>query len=549
LLRRLPLPRLTSQEATDLLDRLGGNTNMADYLYSQSGGNPYYLTQLSDVVVDGIPATLAELVRARLSYLPEHLLPTLQAAAILEPAIDLEILCQTSQRSEEETLDALDGLLAVAVLVEAANSYEFAHPLVATVVRDGLGSGRRRLLHRRAALSLATHYADQLSTVAGQLARHYAEAGEALDAARFAEMAGDEAMRIGAAAEAVAFYQQAIALAPTPGRQLALGHAYLLLPGKMAEARSAMQQALATYEAEGNCQGTVKAGLRLAASYLATQEGAQVLYWAQRVLPDLETVEDVTLHASAHYLMGTAKFRNGYGQEEAAAHYAEATRLVTEHQLESEIALMSWFEWGNLCLEQGNYPLAVEKFQTARKVAQASQSLFFEVLCCNNLAYALLLQGDRASASEMIETGLVLGQTYALFPAQQYLYSTQGEILLASGQLAAAEQAFQQALVLAEKYDNPSFAANVRAHLGRVAQSHGALDVAEQLLSTAQAALQGETARYLQTQINLWLAEVQLQRGEQLAAAQNLGHAEASLLNLQNPGLRRMARYLRSQLS
>ena len=68
----------------------------------------------------------------------------------------------------------------------------------------------------------------------------------------------------------------------------------------------------------------VKTGLRLAASYLATQEGTQVLAWARRVLPDLETVDDIALHASAHYLMGTAKFRNGYSMSDAAIHYAEA---------------------------------------------------------------------------------------------------------------------------------------------------------------------------------------------------------------------------------
>ncbi len=79
----------------------------------------------------------------------------------------------------------------------------------------------------------------------------------------------------------------------------------------------------------------------------------------------------MALHASVHYLMGTSKFRSGYNLREAAAHYAEATRLATEHHLESEIALMSWFEWGNLCLEQGNYAQAIEKFQLARRVGQA----------------------------------------------------------------------------------------------------------------------------------------------------------------------------------
>ncbi len=549
LLEQAPLPHLTPQEGAILLASLGSNAAMADYLYTQSGGNPYYLTQLSDVAVDGIPAPLADLVRARLSYLPTNLQPVLQAAAVLEPAIDVEILRQTSQRSEEEILDALDGLLAARVLVERANTYEFAHPLVASVVRESLNSSRRKWLHRRAAEGLTVRYADQLPIVAGQLARHYGEAGERSEAARFAELAGAEALRIGAAEEAVAFYQQAYHLEPTPDRQLGIGLGLLWLPGKVTEARTAMQQALEASEAQGDCQGAIKAGLRLAASYLATQEGAQVLAWARRVLPDLETVDDIGLHASAHYLMGTAKFRNNYSLSEAAIHYAEATRLATTHQIESDIALMSWFEWGNLYLEQGNYPLAIEKFQQARRVAQGGKSILFEALSLNNLAYATLLTGAVAEARALINTGIKLAETYALLSAQQYFYSTYGEIALAAGALDEATTSFQQALALAEKYDNPTFAANVRAHLGRVAQARGALDEALALLTTAQTAVTGNTAHYLQTQIDLWLAELHLERNERAAAENSLRLAKARLANGQHYALQERVLMLRHRLA
>lgn len=530
-LQRMPLPQLTKGEAAELLAQLGRNATLADHLHSQSGGNPYYLTQLEDAASEELPITLVDLVQARLMGLPAPLQPILQAAAVLEPAIDVEILRQTSGRTEEETLDALDGLLKAAVLVERADLYEFAHPLVATVVRNGLNSGRRKLLHRRAAEGLTARYADQLATVAGQLARHYLEAGVASEAARFAELAGEEAFRIGAATAAVAFFQQAYDLAPTPVRQLGVGRALMLLPGKLVEARSVMQEALAAFEAAGDCQGRIKAGLYLAGSYLSTSDGAQVLYWARRVLPDLELVDDVTLHASAHYLMGTAKFRNGYSLTEAATHYAEATRLATAYQAESELALMSWFEWGNLALEAGEWADAIAKFQQARRVAKASQSVLFEALSLNNLAYATLLTGALETAQGWIAAGLALVETYALPQPQQYLYSTRGELALAGGDLAAAATDFQHALALAEKFDNPIFAANVRAHLGRVAQARGALDQAYTWLTAAKAAVTGDTALYLQSQIDLWLAELHLQRDDHPAAEASLRLAEARFRN------------------
>ena len=312
-------------------------------------------------------------------------------------------------------------------------------------------------------------------------------------------------------------------------RQLGVGRALMLLPGKLVEARSVMQEALAAFEAAGDCQGRIKAGLYLAGSYLSTSDGAQVLYWARRVLPDLELVDDVTLHASAHYLMGTAKFRNGYSLTEAATHYAEATRLATAYQAESELALMSWFEWGNLALEAGELADAIAKFQQARRVAKASQSVLFEALSLNNLAYATLLTGALETASDWVAAGLALVETYALPQPQQYLYSTRGELALVGGDLTAAATDFQHALALAEKFDNPIFAANVRAHLGRVAQARGALDEAYTWLSAAKAAVTGDTALYLQSQIDLWLAKLHLQRGDHAAAEASLRLAEERL--------------------
>ena len=552
LLQRIDLPSFTSAETTTLLTALGSNAPMAEYLHLQSGGNPYYLTQLSDIAIDGVPATLAELVQARLSYLAESWQPVLQAAAILEPTIEVSLLVQTSDRSEESTVDALDGLLRAGIMVERGEGYEFAHGLVATVVREGLSSGRRKLLHRRAAEGLLARHQPSLmpvtGQVAGQLAYHYGAAGAKQEAARFAELAGAEALRIGAAQEAVTFYEQAQSLHPTPDRQLGLGMALMLLPGKIAAARTGMEAALSGYEALGDAQGAIRAGLRLATSYLGTQEGAQVLRWARRVLPDLEVVEDPTLHASAHYLMGTAKFRNGYDLSEAEQHYIEATRLVTEYALDSEIALMSWFEWGNLCLERGDYAQALDKFRQAQQVAKSGKSILFEALSLNNLAYATLLTGAVANAQRLIDEALNLAQTYALRPMYYYLLSTRGEIALASGELATAKVSFSEAIALAEKYENHTFVANLQAHLGRVAQAQGDLVEAERLLSTAKAVVETENIRHLQIQIDLWLAALALQQAAPEIAAQQLHMAEERLITTDYRQLKATAAQLHAQL-
>jgi len=549
ILQRLELPSFTTTESQALLVALGANPQMVDYLHLQSGGNPYYLTQLSDIAVDGIPATLVELIQARLGYLDEAWQPVLQAAAILEPTLDVALLAQTSGRAEEAIIDALDGLLAAGIIVERGEGYEFAHGLVAKVLRDGLSSSRRKWLHRRAAAAIQTQQQGELATVAGALAHHYRAAGELDAAARFAELAGAEALRIGAAQEAVIFYEQAYALQPTADRQLGLGMALLLLPGKMAEARQVMEAALVAYEAANNCQGASKVGLRLAGSYLGTQEGAQVIHWAQRVMPDLDAVADPTLHASAHYLVGTAKFRSDAALAEAEAHYVQATELVTAHKLDSEIALMSWFEWGNLCLERGDYAAAIDKFEQAQRVAQSSQSLLFAALALNNLAYATLLTGATASAQTLIDRALAHAQTYALWSVEYYLFSTKGEIALARREWAAAKAAFQQAITLAQKYDNHTFVANVQAHLGRVALAQGHVAEAEGQLERARRVLRATNAQHLLFQIELWLVEAALARGAGEVAAHALHQLEANLRTTDYRQLKAFAAQLQSQLA
>ncbi|MCB0104641.1 MAG: AAA family ATPase, partial [Caldilineaceae bacterium] len=548
LLERIDLPRFTANETTALLTALGTDATVIEYLHTQSGGNPYYLTQLSDVAVDGIPAPLADLVLARLRYLDEQWQPVLQAAAILEPAINLHLLSVTSGRTEEETLDALDGLLAAAILTEQGDEYEFTHPLVATVMRNSLSNGRRRLLHRRAAEGLVARHGTEEAEIAGQLTHHFAAAGEREQAAHFATVAGAAALRIGAANEAVAFYQQAMQLIPTAERQLGLGQALMLQPGQTDMARQAMEAALLTYERMEDNRGVIKAGLHLAASYLGTQDGTKVLHWARRVLPDIENLDDPTLHASAHYLMGTAQFRNGYSLSEAESHFRSAMALVVEGGLESEIALMSCFEWGNLCLERGEYATAVTRFRQAQELARQWQSIFFEVLSLNNLAYALLLAGKQTAAQKTIDQAFTLANQYAVQSAHYYLLSTHGEIALATGALAKADDAFQQAMALAEKYDNSIFIANLWAHRGRVAHAHGDLAVAHEQLARARQMVAPENALFLQIQINLWYAAVIIDQLDHVTASELLTTVCERLASTEYDQLQRSAGELQTRL-
>lgn len=546
--RRLSLSPLSVDEATELIAALNGNLQWVEHLHTQSGGNPYYLTELSRVHPDGAPAALVDLLGARLRGLPETARGLLQTAAILEPEISFALLQQMSGQEEEETLDALDVLLDMAVLVERGDSYQFAHPILAGIVRDGLSTPRRRRLHRTVAEHLRTFHANDLAANAGQLARHFAGAGEGEEAAHFAEMAAASAEQIGAMTEAVNFYRQCYSLDPTPGRQLALGYALMHVPGGMAEARETMRQALETFASNGDQAGIAQAGLRLAVSYLSTEQGEQVLYWADRILVAATEGDDFELHATAEYLMAAGKLYGRHPMAESDAHYREATRLVSEHNLDSDIAIQSWFGWGNLSVQCGEYAQARAKFERTLSLARSAGNIYFEALSYNNLAYATLLGGDVAAARTAIDRGLDFIESNQLLRPRQYLYSTSGEVALAEGDFDAAEWWFNRALEEARIYDNETHTINVRAHLGRVALARGDTDQAAHLLTAALRDIPTGGAHYLRAQIELWLADLHLERKEYGRAEAHLTAAQERLAGSQRMAQQRAAEQLAQRL-
>lgn len=544
--RRLELPRLTNEESATLIASLGIAPLLVHRIQAQSAGNPYFLLELSRAVPGDVPPVLSELIRARLKRLPDTAQQVLQAAAILEPDFDFTTLRRTSGRGEEETLDALDALLNAAVLAERNGDYTFTHPLVAAVVREGLSGARRAFLHRRAAEALEATYAGRLTHIAGQLARHYAQAGNPVRAAHYAEVAAERALAVAAPDEAIAFYRQALALEPTPARHMGLGRA-MVRQGDLIGAQAAFRLALNGADAQGDRPGAVRACLNLAESYILAGRPDETMRWVEKSLTYLNAEEDPAAHAWAYFLLGTSLLQAQGSMGEAEMHLVEAARLATKHHL-PEIAARSRFELGNLLAERGDLPRALQSYRDSIALAQEAGEHFQEVLGHNNVAYHAFLLGDLAAAREHVETGLALAERRALRMPLQYLYSTRGEIALAEQQWAEAEEWFTRGLAEAEWTGNLKQTANYRANLGLAARGRGDLDSALVLLEEARVAAATLVAPHLQTQIDLWLAELYLERGERTAADEALTRAEARLAGGERGRLQAWAERLREQV-
>ncbi len=546
LTRRVPLTRLTNAESASLIVSLGGDPALAERVHAQTAGNPYFLIELIRAGTNQVPTVLTELVRARLDRLPEGALQVLQAAAVLAPDFDFATLRRTSGRGEEETLGGLDTLLGAAVLIERNAHYEFSHPLVATVVLDGLSGARRAFLNRRAAEALEATHANRLPQIAGRLTALFALAGDAAHAARYAEIAAQRAVALAATDEAISFYRQAIALEPTPARQFGLGQV-LLRHGELTPAREAYESALREFEAAGDRRGAGSAAIGISETFFPQGRFDDARRWIEKGISYLDAEGSLESHALAHLLLGSTPRGDAQTPGEAERHLNQATKHALEEHL-PDLAARAQFMLGNLMAERGDLAHANVAYQESIAYAQAAKNDYQEILGHNNLAYHSLLAGDLATAHAQIDQAMALADSRALRLPLQYLYSTRGQIALAEKEWDAAEDWFKRGLAEAEANANAEQAAGSQVNLGLAARGKGDLDSALIFLEAAREAAGKIATPHLQIQIELRLAELYLQRGERTAAAQALQRAEKQLAGSQRRGLQEWADRLRKEI-
>jgi DNA-binding SARP family transcriptional activator/tetratricopeptide (TPR) repeat protein len=485
-LRLITLPHLTADEGHALLAALtaAGDDQTHGYWVEQSGGNPYFLIELSRAPAGVTPGDLASLVRARIqATVPANAYQMLQAAAVLGDQADLATLRATSGRTEEETLDALDALVTSAVLSEQRGTYRFVHPLVAAVVAQDLTAARRAFLHRRAAQALERLNTHRLERVARPLIEHYAAAGDQQHAAHYAELAAAQAFAVGAFVESAAYARRALAWQATPQRHFLLGNA-LAIAGAADEARAQLAQALSDFEQAGDVVGMMRAGVVLARMSIATGQPEQARSFLARLPIEQAETLDPALGVQARLLSaGVDRLSRAFDAAEAQLNHAD--RAIRMHNLPFQAAL-SAFERGNLLANRGELTAAIAAYQESLRLAQVVGNPMQQSLARNNLAYHHLLLGDLDAAQSHIRAAIALAEQFALGFLWQYLHSTAGEIATAQGRFDAAESAFTSALEAARNWSNRVQIANIHVNQALVARARHDLAHARTLLAEAQ---------------------------------------------------------------
>jgi predicted ATPase len=223
-------------------------------LYRQTGGNPFYVTEVLGSGAASMPATVRDAVLARASRAGPGARQLLEAIAVVPAPVETRLLAALAGGDAGH----LDECLVSGMLIHERGRVGFRHELARLAIEDSIPAGRAMMLHRAALRALRT------SPGAGAdpagLAHHAEFANDAGAVLTFAPAAGDQAAAAGAHREAAAQYGRALRFAgslPLRSRALLLERQSYecYLSDQPEHAIQARRQALAAYRSLGDRSG------------------------------------------------------------------------------------------------------------------------------------------------------------------------------------------------------------------------------------------------------------------------------------------------------
>jgi predicted ATPase/DNA-binding CsgD family transcriptional regulator len=230
---RIDLPPLHGTELRAFIDGALDDIDLPDdarrTVARLSEGNPFFAEELLKSAVEeraagrasalprvrtaaGIPTMLRATLLDRLEPLSRDERRVLEQAAVIGRAFSLDLLVATLGATADSVLRALRRARDLQLIDElSAHQFRFRHVLTRDVVYDGFLSAEMRAKHRAIAEVLEAEPPETRALEA--LAYHWTLAGDAANAARANEIAGDAAARVYAHEDAIASYERAAAQA------------------------------------------------------------------------------------------------------------------------------------------------------------------------------------------------------------------------------------------------------------------------------------------------------------------------------------------------
>ncbi|HSR43582.1 MAG TPA: LuxR C-terminal-related transcriptional regulator, partial [Longimicrobiales bacterium] len=220
-------------------------SEFADLLYGWTRGNPYFIEQTLDALVESgrlyqrdgtwlgweareleLPTSIRDAVLTRIRGLPEDAVSVAELMAVVGGRTRLPLLEKITSLGTHALTNAVEDLIRMGLVEERAEDgvvlLDFRHPLTRETLYQRLSLTRSRMFHRTVAEGLERLYGSDAEAHADELAYHFAMAGgsgEEPRAVRYLAAAGRSALRRHADREAAAYLDAAVSRLRSPSSE------------------------------------------------------------------------------------------------------------------------------------------------------------------------------------------------------------------------------------------------------------------------------------------------------------------------------------------
>jgi len=432
---------------------------LVERLYSETEGLPFFLVEYLTALTTGVltadnddwslPGGVRDLLHSRLVDVSETGWQLLNTAAVIGRSFDFDILREASGRSEEETVVALENLIARGLVeevrsgtAERALTYDFSHEKLRALVYEETSLARQRLLHRRVAEVLVNHmrgYRD--GALAGQIAYHYRRAGNEQAAAEYYRLAGEQARSLYAHSEALAHLRMALTLGHPDSAALyeTIGDLHIYL-GKYNDALKSYETAAALCEPAA--LATLEHKLGIVYQRRGEWERAESHFEAAlRAVGETDSAgERAKIYADWSL---TAHHR---AQIDRAQDLALRALDLAETAHDRRALAQAHNILGILASSQGEYERACHHLEQSLALAEGLDDLGARVAALNNLALAYRASGAIEHALTLAEAALTLCVSQGDRHREAALHNNLADLLYAAGRSEAAMSHLKQAV-------------------------------------------------------------------------------------------------------
>jgi len=472
---RLRLPRLTARETGELVRRSLGLAREVPHferrLYREAEGNPLFVLEMlralheegvlyrdasgewstlwDEVTTDyaelPLPPGVYQVIARRLARLEPDERAVLDAAAVLGTDFDFSLLAEASDLPREAVLAAVSALVRRRFLVEEPAAYRFSHDKIRQVAYLELDEEARRRLHRRAGEALEALHPERVEA----LARHFALGRVRDEALAYSLQAGRRAQAMYSHEEALAHYDQALALAGADDREaqweIRIRREEVLNVLGRREEQAADLAALADL-AGGDPERLAEVHRRRAwlLAHLGRYEEARSA--AQRALSLAESLGDEGGQAAALTAMGMIVNWSGRPAE-ALSPLRSAVRLYrhrgdTGGEIEARSAL------GNALLGVKAYAAARTELETTLVLCRSSGNRFGEAETLGLLAILHMEQGDTDAALSCYARSLDASREVGYSYGEARTLLNLGNVRYVRGEVGEALRCYDEALAI-----------------------------------------------------------------------------------------------------